>query len=154
MNLQKIVRYCSQSFKAFCCLSDEEIKDDIFALETFELPNDNWFEATDQGGIISLQHGSAPPHLFALVDDRGQEGKRWIPVIIEHPIKKISFYRPHEGSEVTCSADNIYSCTLITGAERQAAIRLLQTPFLRSNTFVRGGRKYDRFIITYEEVYR
>ena len=153
MNLQKIVRYCGQSFKAFCCLSDEEIKDDIFALETFELPTDNWYKATEDGLIITLQHGSGPPHLFALVDDEGQEGRRWIPVTVKHPERKISFYRPHEGSEVTYSASNMYSWTLINEAERQAAIRLLQTPFLRSNTFVRGGHKYDRFIITYEEVY-
>ncbi len=69
-----------------CCLSGEIITDDIIDIREFPLPNDNWYTREIEKNIItdslrSVYFGSSDFSLFALIDDKGQEESRWIPVV-------------------------------------------------------------------------
>ena len=54
---------------------------DIEQIREFPLPADNWYEWASDEDLASLPSwGSAPLTPFALIDDGGADGVRWIPV--------------------------------------------------------------------------
>ena len=47
-------------------------------LREMPLPGDNWYPADIDDN--DYEWGTAPLQLFALIDDGGRDGERWIPV--------------------------------------------------------------------------